>query len=235
MLVLTRRQGQQIQVGRDITITLVRVDGGGAAKIGIAAPRSVPVVRTELLDCDGPESPCSPGTRVVNETSITRQLDGIAVTERVLEWNETGRISVDYEAGDVPLWADPESQTSFDSPLDDNELRQLLADYRLRISGAVTIRFIPQAWVDGWAIPVDPAGPTAFLVPIADAQDADGKWLPDRDDGSDPLREHPNAPEWIRGWPGPFEIEIESGGARDCRPPEYSHLGDGSGTIGATG
>jgi hypothetical protein len=73
----------------------------------------------------------------------------------------------------------------------------------------VTVRFIAQAWVRNNAIEVDAAGPTTFEVPVADAQDTDGYWLPDHDYTSDVLREHHNAPEWIRNWSGPFEVEIE--------------------------
>jgi DNA-binding HxlR family transcriptional regulator len=73
----------------------------------------------------------------------------------------------------------------------------------------VTVRFIAQAWVKNNAIAVDAAGPTTFEVPAAAAQDAGGNWLPDHDHSSDVLREHDNAPEWIRNWSGPYDLEIE--------------------------
>ena len=49
MLVLSRRAGQSIRIGDDITIHIVRT-GSDKVRIGIDAPRSVNVVRTELVD-----------------------------------------------------------------------------------------------------------------------------------------------------------------------------------------
>jgi len=47
MLVLTRKPGEVIQIGENIRVTLVEVDGGNV-KIGIDAPRSVAVHREEI-------------------------------------------------------------------------------------------------------------------------------------------------------------------------------------------
>jgi carbon storage regulator len=47
MLVLSRRPGEQIMIGDEIVIVLVEARLG-VARIGIDAPRSVPIVRTEL-------------------------------------------------------------------------------------------------------------------------------------------------------------------------------------------
>jgi carbon storage regulator len=49
MLVLSRRAGQSIRIGDDITVHIVRT-GSDKVRIGIDAPRSVNVVRTELVD-----------------------------------------------------------------------------------------------------------------------------------------------------------------------------------------
>jgi carbon storage regulator len=48
MLVLTRKTQQQIKIGDNITITIVRVTGQ-SVRVGIEAPESVKVVRGELL------------------------------------------------------------------------------------------------------------------------------------------------------------------------------------------
>ena len=77
------------------------------------------------------------------------------------------------------------------------------------MSDTVTVRFLPQAWVNDYAITVDPVGPATFTVPAGDARDADGDWLEDHSDASDRLRTHEHAPEWIRDWSGPFDVEIE--------------------------
>ncbi len=47
MLVLTRKSQETIQIGQNITITIVRVKGR-SVRVGIDAPRSVRVVRGEL-------------------------------------------------------------------------------------------------------------------------------------------------------------------------------------------
>lgn len=49
MLVLDRTPGTAIKIGDDITVTVVEVKGNGHVKIGIVAPRDVPVFRSELL------------------------------------------------------------------------------------------------------------------------------------------------------------------------------------------
>ena len=49
MLVITRQPGDSLLIGEDIKITVLEVSGD-RIKIGIEAPRSVPVMRTEVLD-----------------------------------------------------------------------------------------------------------------------------------------------------------------------------------------
>jgi carbon storage regulator len=48
MLILTRKPAETIQIGDDIVIKVIRT-GSGSVKIGIEAPRQVPVMRGELL------------------------------------------------------------------------------------------------------------------------------------------------------------------------------------------
>ena len=47
MLVLTRKQGEQIRIGEDVVITVVRTKGK-AVRLGIQAPSHVPVLRGEI-------------------------------------------------------------------------------------------------------------------------------------------------------------------------------------------
>jgi carbon storage regulator len=47
MLMMTRRAGQKIVLGDDITIEVVEV-AGNTVRIGVSAPRSVPVYREEI-------------------------------------------------------------------------------------------------------------------------------------------------------------------------------------------
>ena len=47
MLVLTRREGESIQVGGDVVVTICRVEGK-KVRVGITAPNEVHIRRTEL-------------------------------------------------------------------------------------------------------------------------------------------------------------------------------------------
>ena len=47
MLVLSRKIGERIWIGDKISVTVVRVAGGGV-RLGIEAPDDLPVVREEL-------------------------------------------------------------------------------------------------------------------------------------------------------------------------------------------
>lgn len=54
MLVLSRKPGESIIAG-DITITISRIQGN-SVRVGIAAPKSVPIRRAELAPFSGDES-----------------------------------------------------------------------------------------------------------------------------------------------------------------------------------
>jgi carbon storage regulator len=47
MLVLSRKVGERIWIGENISITVVRITGGGV-RLGIEAPSELPVIREEL-------------------------------------------------------------------------------------------------------------------------------------------------------------------------------------------
>lgn len=47
MLILTRRSGETIAIGNDITVTVLGINGN-QVRIGIEAPRDVPVHREEV-------------------------------------------------------------------------------------------------------------------------------------------------------------------------------------------
>ena len=49
MLILTRAAGQVITIGDTIRVTIVEVRGD-KVRVGIDAPRDVPVMRAELVD-----------------------------------------------------------------------------------------------------------------------------------------------------------------------------------------
>lgn len=49
MLVLARRSGESIIIDNDIEVTIVEIQGD-KIKIGISAPKKVPIFRKELLE-----------------------------------------------------------------------------------------------------------------------------------------------------------------------------------------
>lgn len=55
MLVLSRKLGEKIFIGENICITVVDIDRG-KIRLGIEAPRDVPIYREELLPLKNAES-----------------------------------------------------------------------------------------------------------------------------------------------------------------------------------
>lgn len=49
MLVLSRKPGEKIMVGEDITIVIVRI-GPNAVRVGIEAPHGLNIVRAEIIE-----------------------------------------------------------------------------------------------------------------------------------------------------------------------------------------
>ena len=49
MLVLSRKVGERILIGENISLTVVRI-AGGAVRIGVEAPPEMPVIREELKE-----------------------------------------------------------------------------------------------------------------------------------------------------------------------------------------
>jgi carbon storage regulator len=68
MLVLSRKLGESIRIGDDVVLKVVGMRGG-QVRLGIEAPPTVPVVRSELLSAAPPPSrtqtagrPCAAGS-----------------------------------------------------------------------------------------------------------------------------------------------------------------------------
>lgn len=79
-------------------------------------------------------------------------------------------------------------------------------------------RFVPQAWLNDYAIEVDPMGDTVWDCTrefdslseeyrnyLICGMDSDGFEVVD---DSDCLKGDPDAPEWVREWQGPFTIYV---------------------------
>ncbi len=66
MLVLTRKQGETIQIGEGVTIKVIRT-AKGCVKIGIEAPESVRVLRGELCEKDAAEAQAAGAVRFASK------------------------------------------------------------------------------------------------------------------------------------------------------------------------
>ena len=62
MLVLSRKLGEKIFIGDNICITVVDIDRG-KIRLGIEAPRNVPIYRQELLPL-GQATPAGTGEKI---------------------------------------------------------------------------------------------------------------------------------------------------------------------------
>lgn len=64
MLIITRKPGEKIMLGDDIVVEVIAVSGS-SVRIGIAAPRSLPVFREEIYvageDRDEPRTTANAG------------------------------------------------------------------------------------------------------------------------------------------------------------------------------
>ncbi len=67
-------------------------------------------------------------------------------------------------------------------------------------------RFVPKAWIRGNEVEVDPWGETDWELTDEEATQA----AADLEQGSDLdyLRENDLAPEWVKQWRGPFDVEL---------------------------
>lgn len=62
MLVLSRKEGESVMIGGNIAVTVIRL-AGGRVRLGIAAPKEVSILRSEL-----PQWPMAPlGTPACEE------------------------------------------------------------------------------------------------------------------------------------------------------------------------
>jgi carbon storage regulator len=55
MLVITRKVGDRVKIGDDITVTVLEVSGS-SVRIGIDAPSEVPVYRHEIIEATEAEN-----------------------------------------------------------------------------------------------------------------------------------------------------------------------------------
>lgn len=48
MLVLSRKEGESLMIGDQISITILSIEAGGQVNIGVCAPKEVLILRSEL-------------------------------------------------------------------------------------------------------------------------------------------------------------------------------------------
>jgi carbon storage regulator len=58
MLVLSRKKNETIYIGNGVTVTVLEIKAG-VVRLGIVAPKEVPVMREEILDQPKKEKPCN--------------------------------------------------------------------------------------------------------------------------------------------------------------------------------
>lgn len=71
--------------------------------------------------------------------------------------------------------------------------------------------FIPQVWVKDSAMEVDPEGPVTWLMQMSEVTALTGvtdmSKMDDDPFARDELRWAKGAPQWVKDWAGPFEVE----------------------------
>ena len=69
MLVLSRKEGEQLVIGDNIKLTVNRISGNRVA-IGIEAPKDVRIVRGELERFELAQASSAPVSAVTDETNV---------------------------------------------------------------------------------------------------------------------------------------------------------------------
>jgi carbon storage regulator len=96
MLVLTRKLQQQIKIGEQITVTILRVKGN-AVRVGVQAPREVRVVRGELPKLGLSEEAVGGEAVSVEEVVVT-----IGEAAEDADTSLTTSATIDHAAGETP-------------------------------------------------------------------------------------------------------------------------------------
>jgi carbon storage regulator len=77
MLILSRKPGEKIRIGADIEIVIVEISGMNQVKIGINAPRGLPILREEVYERIQEEN-----IRAAATTKVPDIFDAIEVVDK---------------------------------------------------------------------------------------------------------------------------------------------------------
>ena len=69
MLILSRRIGETLKIGDDINVTILEFSGG-QVRVGISAPKHIPVHREEIHDRIKQEQPSRPVLSLANRKKV---------------------------------------------------------------------------------------------------------------------------------------------------------------------
>ena len=71
MLILSRREGESVMIGNDVTIVILGIKGH-QVRVGISAPRSVNIYREEILSRLAPPEPNDAPAALLDELQAPR-------------------------------------------------------------------------------------------------------------------------------------------------------------------
>ncbi|MBP2027786.1 carbon storage regulator [Acetoanaerobium pronyense] len=69
MLVLKRKSGESIMIGEDVEIKIVDI-GDGTVKIGIEAPKSIEIMRKEVIEQVSEENKAAKSSKKINKETL---------------------------------------------------------------------------------------------------------------------------------------------------------------------
>ena len=125
MLVLTRKTNQEIIIGENVKITVLKVKGN-TVRLGIEAPREVRVVRGELPKHEEPKTEMAEVTIVFSDSKDKPVSDE---SLRIVPFSKRSRVSESNDQAKPPrMSSTAPSIQPLPENLSNNRLKQILAE-----------------------------------------------------------------------------------------------------------